>query len=103
MIGDKGIEKIVLSQESPCETIETIRDIDAIGHRCDDKNTQHYISPSYIHESDTWYRDTIMSELGVKPPCTRQRKKCQSSHLDSSAHAFFASNIADIEIIIYRP
>jgi len=101
VISDKSVEKIILSQETACETIETICDIHTIRHSSDDQDTEDHIPPAYIDEADTRYGDTIVAKFFKKPPRTSKRKKGETKHLHTSTHSLVSTDISHIEIVIY--
>jgi hypothetical protein len=103
VVGDKCVEKIILSKKPTSETVETVRDIHTIRHSGDNENTQSNIPPTYIDQSVARNSDTIMSEFGKRTTKLQQKQNSRKSqHFHSSAHSFFAAYIPYIEIIIYR-
>lgn len=66
-VGDEGIYDVVEEQESSCEPIEPIGDIDGIRHRDDDEYEEGDIEDPETHLTEEWEMKSGVSEFHIEP------------------------------------
>lgn len=102
IIGDEGVDDIVEEEESAGESIESVGDIDRIGHGDDDEYEEGNIEESDFECPEEGDAETGVSEFDIEPIGSKSGENHEENHLESCREPLGSPDPADIEVIIHE-
>lgn len=102
VIGNEGVDSIIEEEKSTSETVETVGDIDRIGHSDDDEYEEGNIKESNLECPEERDAEASMTEFDIEPIGSESSKNSEENHLDSCRESLGPSDFAHIEIIVYE-
>jgi len=102
IIGDEGINDVVEEEESAGESVESIGDIDRIGHGDDDEYKKRDIEESDLECPEERDTKTGMSEFDIEPVGSESGEYCQEDHFNPCRETFGSADPTHIEIVIHK-
>jgi hypothetical protein len=87
-------------EESSCESIESVGDIDTVGSRDEYEDKYPYIEISEVDIPHEWNSYRGESELLMEPVGTDDSEHYEESHLHPCREALGPTDLPDIEIVI---
>lgn len=83
IVGNEGIDDIIKEEESASKTVETIGDIDCIGHGDDDEYEEGNIEESDLECPEEGDTESSMTEFDIEPIGSESGKNGEENHFDS--------------------
>lgn len=102
IVGNESVDDIVEEEESASETVETIGDIDRIGHSNDDEYEEGNIKESNLECPEEGDTETGVSEFDIEPVGSESGENHEEDHLESCRETLGSPNPTDIEIVVHE-
>lgn len=102
IVGNEGVDDIIEEEESAGESVESVGDIDRIGHGDDDEDEEGNIEESDFECPEEGDTETGVSEFDIEPVGSKSGENHEEDHLESCRESLSSPDPANIKVIIYE-
>jgi len=102
VVSNEGVDDIIKEEESASKTVETIGDIDRIGHSDDDEYEEGNIEESNLECPEERDAESSMTEFDIEPIGSESGENSKENHFDSCRETLGSPDPSDIEIVVYE-